>query len=262
MKGIVGAICGDIIGSTREFNSIKSKNFDLIPKHSTFTDDTVLTLCLASWLIKDQSFSKKVLINEIKLICSKYNRAGYGHRFKSWINSDETQPYNSWGNGSAMRVSPVAWVGNSLNEVETLAKISAEVTHNHPEGIKGAVAIAGSIYLAREGKDKDYIKKYVETNFKYNLSRKLDEIRPEYSFEVSCQKSVPESIICFLESNDYEDTIRNAISLGGDADTQSAISGSIASAYYDVPEVIFSNCLDKLDKPLLNIFNEFNEKYL
>lgn len=262
MKGIIGAICGDIIGSTREFNPIKHKDFKLLPAYSKFTDDTVLTLSLASWLIKDQSFSQNVLINEIKSTCRTYNGVGYGHRFGNWINSDDTQPYNSWGNGSAMRVSPVAWVGNSLKEVETLAKISAEVTHNHPEGIKGAAAVAGSIYLARNGKDKGYIKSYVEKNYDYNLSRNLDQIRPDYSFEVSCQKSVPESIICFLESNNYEDTVRNAISLGGDADTQAAIGGSIASAYYDVPEEIVSTCLEKLDNQLLNILNEFNEKYI
>lgn len=262
MRGIVGAICGDIIGSSREFNPIKSKNFELIQDNSRFTDDSVLTLSVASWILKDQSFSKKVLIDEIKSTCSKYNKVGYGHRFRNWIFSDETEAYNSWGNGSAMRVSPVAWAGNSLKEVETLAKISAEVTHNHPEGIKGAIAVAASIYLARTGKDKCFIKEYVEKNFKYNLSRKLDDIRPGYSFEVSCQKSVPESIICFLESHDYEDTIRNAISLGGDADTQAAISGSIASAFYDVPESIVNGCLNKLDDNLLGILKEFNINYL
>ena len=262
MKGIIGAICGDIIGSTREFNPIKNKDFLLIPNNSRFTDDTVLTLSLASWIIKDQSFSKKVLINEIKRICSKYSRVGYGHRFKNWIFSEDIEAYNSWGNGSAMRVSPVAWVANSLKEAETLAKISAEVTHNHPEGIKGAVAVAGSIYLARTGESKEFIKDYIENNFKYDLSRNLDDIRPDYSFEVSCQKSVPESIICFLESEDYEDTIRNAISLGGDADTQAAIAGSIASAFYDVPECIVNECIEKLDDSLLNILSEFNENYI
>lgn len=262
MKGIVGAICGDIIGSTREFNSIKTKEFELVPENSHFTDDTVLTLSLASWLVNDESFSKDLLIDEIKYLCSEYPGAGYGGRFKSWIFSNDRDAYNSWGNGSAMRVSPVAWVGTSLKEVEFLAKISAEVTHNHPEGIKGAVATAGSIYLAKTGKDKDYIKKYVEKNFDYNLSRKLDDIRPHYSFEVSCQKSVPEAIICFLESNSYEDTVRNAISLGGDADTQAAIGGSIAAAFYDVPESIVDDCIYYLDENLAKILKEFNNKYL
>lgn len=262
MRGIIGAICGDIIGSTREFHPIKVKDFELIPNNSRFTDDTVLTLSIASWIIKDPSFSKKALIDEIKSICSKYPSIGYGHRFNNWIFSEDTKAYKSWGNGSAMRVSPVAWAANSLEEAETLAKISAEVTHNHPEGIKGAVAVAGSIYLARTGEDKEFIKDYVEKNFKYNLSRKLNEIRPEYSFEVSCQKSVPEAIICFLESYDYEDTVRNAVSLGGDADTQAAISGSIASGFYEVPQKIVTGCLEKLDDNLLNILNDFNENYL
>lgn len=257
MKGIIGAICGDIIGSTREFNPIKSKDFELIPENSSFTDDTVLTLALASWLIKDESKSKEILIKEIKSICNMYPYIGYGGRFNQWIKSDNTQPYNSWGNGSAMRVSPVSWVGNSLEEVENLAKISAEITHNHPEGIRGAVSVAASIYLARTGENKNTIKKYVEDNFAYNLSRKLDSFRSDYSFEVSCQKSVPESIICFLEADSYEETIRNAVSLGGDADTQAAIAGSIASAYYDVPDSIYLQCMDKLDDNLLNISDNF-----
>ena len=261
MKGIIGAICGDIIGSTREFNPIKTKDFELIPKYSAFTDDTVLTLSVASWLLNDNTYSKEVLVNEIKDLCSQY-KVGYGGRFRSWIISDKTEAYNSWGNGSAMRVSPTAWVADSLEEAEKLAKISAEVTHNHPEGIKGAVSTAASIYLARCGKSKQYIKNYVEENFNYDLSRKLDDIRPNYPFEVSCQKSVPEAIICFLESDSYEDTVRNAISLGGDADTQAAIGGSIASAFYDVPKSIYLDCVSKLDEQLTSILYDFNNKYI
>lgn len=261
MKGIVGAICGDIIGSTREFNPIKTKNFELIPENSQFTDDSVLTLAVASWLLHDKSHSHESLVDEIKSLCRNYN-VGYGGRFRNWILSNESQPYNSWGNGSAMRVSSVAWVANSIYEVEELAKISAEVTHNHPEGIKGAVATAGCIYYAINGEDKEFIKHYVEDKFEYDLSRKLNYIRSYYSFEVSCQKSVPESIICFLESENYEDAVRNAISLGGDADTQAAISGSIASAFYDVPHCIYSNCINKLDSRLLDIFNQFNDKFI
>ena len=160
-----------------------------------------------------------------------------------------------------MRVSPAGWIADTLEETQIIAKRSAQVTHNAREGIKGAVTTASCIYLARKGKSKYYIKEYVEDVFGYDLSRTLDEIRPGYPFEVSCQKSVPESIICFLEANSYEDTIRNAVSLGGDADTQAAISGSIASAYYEVPLEIYYPCLEILDLPLLEIFNEFNRRY-
>lgn len=262
MKGIIGAICGDIIGSVREFHPVKVKDFELIPYNSRFTDDTVLTLAVASWLVKDQTHKHRTLVKEIKTLCRKYPRAGYGGRFSSWINSSDYHPYNSWGNGSAMRVSPVAWAGQSLLEVEDLAKISAEVTHNNPEGIRGAIAVAGATYLARCGEEKDVIMEYVEGKCFYDLSRSLDTIRPEYNFEVSCQKSVPEAIICFLESYDYEDALRNAISLGGDADTQAAISGSIAAAYYDVSSEIYVPCMQKLDNTLLNILTDFNEKFM
>lgn len=262
MKGIVGAVCGDIIGSSREFNPIKTKDFELLDEKSRYTDDSVLTMAVAKWFLIDQTHSHKSLVKSIKETCRKHITAGYGGRFNSWILSDNSEPYNSWGNGSAMRVSPVAWVGNSLDEVERLAKISAEVTHNHPEGIKGAMATAGGIYLARIGKDKNHIKNYIENRYSYDLSGRLDDIRKSYKFEVSCQKSVPEAIICFLESDSYEDTIRNAVSLGGDCDTQAAIGGAIASAYYDVPEEIYSACLELLDLDLLKIFLEFNDKYM
>lgn len=262
MKGIIGAVCGDIIGSTREFHPVKVKDFELIQTNSRFTDDTVLTLAVASWLVKDLSHKHRTLVSEIKHLCKMYPRAGYGGRFTAWINSSDYHPYNSWGNGSAMRVSPVAWAGNSLEEVERLAKISSEVTHNNPEGIRGAIAVAGATYLARTGEKKDAIRDYVEERCFYDLSRSLDSIRPDYRFEVSCQRSVPEAIICFLEGYSYEDTVRNAVSLGADADTQAAISGSIASAYYEVPSEIYTPCMQQLDNTLLNIFTQFNEKYL
>ena len=261
MKGIIGAICGDIIGSTREFNPLKTKDFELITKYSTFTDDTVLTLAIASWLTNDDEHYSKNLVKEIQKLTRNYPFIGYGGRFKNWINSDNPQPYGSWGNGSAMRVSPVAWICDSLEETLILAKKSAEVTHNHPEGIKGAVATASAIYLARNNNKKEFIRDYVEETFNYDLSRQLDDIREDYRFEVSCQKSVPESIICFLESDSYEDTIRNAVSLGGDADTMGAIGGSIASAFYNVPENIVSECTSRLDNNLLRIFEKYNNKF-
>lgn len=261
MKGIIGAICGDIIGSTREFNSIKTKDFELVEEYSTFTDDSVLTLAVASWLINDEDHHRRNLVKEIQNLARKYPHAGYGGRFRQWINMSNPHPYRSWGNGSAMRVSPVAWACESLEETQLLAKKSAEVTHNHPEGIKGAVATASAIFMARMGKSKKYIKEYIESVFGYNLSRRLDDIRPTYGFEVSCQKSVPESIICFLESDSYIDTIRNAVSLGGDADTMAAISGSIAAAYYDVPEKLVDDCLEVFDVHLWKIYQEFSKKF-
>lgn len=261
MKGIIGAICGDIIGSPYEFHSIKTKEFDLFSFHSQFTDDTVMTLAIAQWLCDDKN-SKEVLIDNLKIFGNDYPNAGYGGRFINWIFDKSSEPYGSWANGSAMRVSPCAWVANSLEESQELAKLSAIVTHNHPEGIKGALATCDAIYLARTGCGKDDIKKHVEDNYGYDLSRRLDNIRPFYSFDVSCAGSVPESIICFLEADNYEDAIRNAISLGGDADTQAAIAGSIASAYWDVPEYISDKCLCYLDDNLFEVFLKFEEKFM
>ncbi|MEE1155925.1 MAG: ADP-ribosylglycohydrolase family protein [Methanobrevibacter sp.] len=260
MKGIIGAICGDIIGSSREFRPQKTKDFSLYDGYSTFTDDTVMTLAIASWLIKDKS-SKEVLISEIRKFGLKYPNAGYGGMFMNWLNQDNPEPYGSWANGSAMRVSPVSWVADSLEESQKLAKMSAIVTHNHPEGINGALATNDAIYLARNSFTKEKIKKHIEDNYRYDLNRKLDDIRPDYKFDISCKGSVPESIICFLEAEDYEDTIRNAVSLGGDADTQAAIAGGIASAYWDVPSKIAARGIKRLDYNLLEVFLEFREKY-
>ena len=241
-------------------NSKKTKDFSLYDGYSTFTDDTVMTLAIASWLIKDKS-SKEVLISEIRKFGLKYPNAGYGGMFMNWLNQDNPEPYGSWANGSAMRVSPVSWVADSLEESQKLAKMSAIVTHNHPEGIKGALATNDAIYLARNSFTKEKIKKHIEDNYRYDLNRKLDDIRPDYKFDVSCKGSVPESIICFLEAENYEDTIRNAVSLGGDADTQAAIAGGIASAYWDVPSKIAARGIKRLDYNLLEVFLEFREKY-
>ncbi|WP_296889728.1 ADP-ribosylglycohydrolase family protein [uncultured Methanobrevibacter sp.] len=260
MKGIIGSICGDIIGSTREFSPIKTKDFNLYELYSNFTDDTVMTLAIASWLLKDKT-SKDVLISEIKRFGLEYPNAGYGAMFYKWLNQESPEPYGSWANGSAMRVSPVAWVADSLNEAQELAKMSSIVTHDHPEGIKGALATGDAIFLARTGSSKDEIKSHIEKNYNYDLDRKLNDIRPFYKFDVSCAGSVPESIICFLEADDFEDTVRNAVSLGGDADTQAAIAGGIASAYWDVPSEISEKGIERLDSNLLEVFAEFREKY-
>lgn len=260
MKGIIGAIAGDIIGSTREFNSIKTKDFELFERTSIFTDDTVMTLAIANWLCIDKS-SRQVLIDQLQYWGNSYPYAGYGGMFRRWLKEDNPEPYGSWANGSAMRVSPIAWACDSLKEVQNLAKMSADVTHNHPEGVKGALATADAVFLARTGKNKSEIKSHIENHYGYDLNRKLDEIRPDYKFDVSCRGSVPEAIICFLESEDYEDAIRNAVSLGGDADTQAAIAGGIAAAFYEVPEDICENSMVLLSDDLLDVLLEFEKKF-
>ncbi len=261
MKGIIGAIAGDIIGSTYEFHPIKTKEFSLFNKRSTFTDDTIMTLAVAKWLLNDKN-SKDELVRQLQYFGNKYPNGGYGRMFKKWLRTDHPKPYGSWGNGSAMRVSPVAWVGDSLEEVQKLAELSSIITHDHPEGVKGALATADAIYLARLGSSKEEIRDHIEVRYDYDLSRTLDEIRPHYRFDVSCHGSVPESIICFLEANDYEDTIRNCISLGGDADTMAAIAGGIASAYWEVPNDIHSKAIHRLSYDLLDVLVEFENRFI
>ena len=261
MKGIIGTICGDVIGSVYEFNSIKTKDFELFTRGSTFTDDTVMTLAIANWLIRDKT-SERVLIEELQNFGNRYINAGYGRMFLNWLREENPKPYGSWANGSAMRVSPCAWVADSLEEAQDLAYKSAVVTHDHPEGIKGALATVDAIYLARIGASKEEIKDHVETRYEYNLDRSVDRIRQYYRFDVSCAGSVPESIICFLEADDFEDTIRNCVSLGGDADTQAAIAGGIASAYWDVPNDIVDNTVNRLDNFLLDVLIDFEDKFI
>ena len=223
---MLGAIIGDIVGSVYEWDNIKTKDFPLFSEKGSFTDDTVMTIAVADALMKGGTPDE--FIDSMKEIGRQYPNSGYGGGFSNWLFSDDREPYNSWGNGSAMRVSPCGWVAKSLDEAEALAEKSASVTHNHPEGIKGAQATAAAIYLARTGTKKDKIKEYIESNYGYDLRRTLDEIRPVYRFNESCQETVPEAIIAFLESTDFEDAFRNAISLGGDSDTLAAITGSIA----------------------------------
>ena len=258
---MLGAITGDIVGSTREWHNIKTENFELVPKGSRFTDDTVMTLAVAEWLMTDPEHQPGTLVACMQRLGRKYPNAGYGARFYKWLYLESPEPYGSWANGSAMRVSPVAWVADSLSEAQELAKMSSIVTHDHPEGIKGALATGDAIFLARTGSSKDEIKSHIEKNYNYDLDRKLDDIRPFYKFDVSCAGSVPESIICFLEADDFEDTVRNAVSLGGDADTQAAIAGGMASAYWDVPSEISEKGIEHLDSNLLEVFTEFREKY-
>ena len=257
-----GAILGDIIGSVYERDSIKKKDFPLFSKESRFTDDTMMTIAIADALINvsknaDKREIKSEVIRSMRFWGNKSLNAGYGHAFRKWLKSDEPKPYRSYGNGSAMRVSPVGWLYDDLYRTREVARWTAEVTHNHSEGVKGAESVASAIFLARNGKSKEEIKNYIEENFSYDLSRSLDEIRKTYEFEVSCQKSVPESIIAFLESTDFEDAIRNAISLGGDSDTQAAIAGSIAEAFYGVSDELKTEARNRLHKSLIEVLDRF-----
>jgi ADP-ribosylglycohydrolase len=247
---MLGAIIGDIVGSIYEFDNIKTKDFPLFGEKCFFTDDTVMTVAVADALMKDGSADD--FIDSMKEFGRLYPDAGYGGNFGWWLTSDDREPYNSYGNGAAMRVSPCAWFAETLEEAEDLAERSAAVTHNHPEGIKGAKATAAAIFLARESKSKAEIKEYIEKKYGYDLNRTLDEIRPVYQFNETCQETVPEAIIAFLESTDFEDAIRNAVSLGGDSDTLAAITGSIAEgAYQDyATRKITYNAFDYLDDTL------------
>lgn len=251
---LLGAIAGDVIGSVYEANPTKQINFKLFHSYSIFTDDTVLTLAVADWLL-----TKGDLTDTLQRYGQKYAYAGYGGSFRKWMMSPDPKPYNSWGNGSAMRVSPVGWFFETLQETLAAAKKSAEITHNHPEGIKGAQAVAACIYLARTRTSKQEIKEYIMEAFGYDLNRTYDEIHPTYRFDVSCQGSVPEAIIAFLDSTDFESTIRMAVALGGDSDTQACIAGSIAEAFYGgVPEHIAAEVLKRLPKELTEVLLGFN----
>jgi ADP-ribosylglycohydrolase len=255
---MLGAIAGDIIGSVYEARPIKTPDFDpLFDPLCHPTDDTVLTVALADTILRRGDFAVK-----LKDYYQRYPMAGYGGTFSRWAQSTSCRPYNSWGNGCAMRVSPVGFAYTTLEEVLARAAESAAVTHNHPEGIKGAQATAAAIFLARAGTSKDDIRRYTEETFGYDLSRSLDEIRPEYTFDVSCQGTVPQAIRAFLESTDYENAVRLAISLGGDSDTLACITGCIAQAFYGgVPPEIAETVWDLLNDHLAGIVREFMDRY-
>lgn len=255
---MLGAIAGDIIGSVYERQNVKTLHFQpLFHPHSHPTDDTVLTVAVADSILHGADLAVK-----FKEYFNRYPHAGYGSTFSRWATSLSLSPYHSWGNGAAMRVSPVAHAYGSLEEVLERAGGTAEVTHNHPEGIKGAQATAAAVFLARSGASKEQIRDHVERSFGYDLSRTLDEIRPGYTFDVSCQGSVPQAIRAFLESDDYEDAVRKAISLGGDSDTIACIAGAVAEAFYGgVPESIRREALDRLHAPLRRVVEQFAERY-
>lgn len=250
---MLGALAGDIIGSRFEWRNLKSKVFDLFTAESRFTDDTVHTVTLAQSLLNGVPYQQ--LLREYFHL---YPDAGYGGRFRAWASSNQADPYQSFGNGAAMRVSPVGWYFQDLQSVLVAAEQSAAVTHDHPEGIKGAQAVAGAIFLARKGADKACIRQYIGGTFGYDLTRTLDQIRPDYRFDVSCQGTVPPALIAFLESTDFEDAIRNAVSLGGDSDTLACITGSVAEAFYGgVPEPIQAEVWTRLDHRLISVAKNF-----
>ena len=260
-----GAILGDIIGSPFEFDrGDKTKNFDLFSEGCGFTDDSVMTIAVGEALLAvgPEAAVKKIedaVASNMQDWGKRYPYAGYGGRFKYWLRERNPKPYGSYGNGSAMRVSAVGWLYDSLERTREVARATANVTHNHPEGIKGAEATASAIYMARNESSKEEIKEYIEREFHYNLDRTLDEIRPGYHMDETCQRTVPEAIIAFLESKDFEDAIRNAVSLGGDTDTLGAITGSIAEAFYGISDVLIAECRSRIDEGLMtDILDEFD----
>lgn len=264
---MLGAIIGDIVGSTREWHNVKTEDFELLPQGSRFTDDTVMTLAVAKWLMDDPSHKADSLVRIMQDMGRRYPNAGYGGMFRRWLNSDNPQPYGSYGNGSAMRVSPVGMYAKSLDEALELARITASVTHNHPEGIKGAQAVAAAVYmqLNEEFDVKGEVKRYVEANFGYDLDIKLEDIRNEYRFDASCQGSVPIAIMAFLQRYNALDTLRLAISMGGDSDTIGCMATSIAyacpfniiSSHTNIPKDIVAKCRELLPKELLEINDRF-----
>jgi ADP-ribosylglycohydrolase len=254
---MIGAIAGDIIGSVFEGRNVKSTNFDLFSARSNFTDDTVMTLAVAACILHGRDYAKV-----LKEYGRKFPHRGYGGRFRDWLYSDSLSPYYSFGNGSAMRVSPIGFAFDSLGRVLSAAEASAAVTHNHPEGIKGAQAIASCIFLAKTGEGKAAIRNYVEKTFGYSLDRSIAEMRPTYRFDETCQGSVPQAIRAFLESENYEDAIRLAISLGGDSDTIACMTGGIAQACYrEIPEHIIREVRRILDTDLLSVVDLFKIRY-
>ncbi len=263
---MIGAILGDIVGSPYEFDRGKKiKDFGpLFIDASGYTDDSVMTIAVADGLMKvgidaAPETIKKSVVKSLKEWGRKYIDAGYGQKFIWWLMLEDERPYGSWGNGSAMRVSSVGWLYDTLERTREVARLTAEVTHNHPEGIKGAESTASAIFLARTGKSKEEIKEYIINEFGYDLSRTLDEIRPDYHHVESCQQTVPEAITAFLEGNDFEDVVRCAVSLGGDCDTLTCIAAGIAEAFYGVPEEYKAETLARLEIDMRDVYDRFRE---
>lgn len=264
---MLGAMIGDISGSSFERRPTKRKDFELFPSKSRVTDDSVMTVAVAETLLDNDPGTydedlRVAFAESMKVWGRRYIRAGYGGRFLNWLSEEDLNGYGSFGNGSAMRVSPCGWVADTIDEARRLAILSSMPTHDHPEGIKGAESVASAVFMARMGNSKNEIKDYIESEFGYDLSRACDEIRPAYKFDVTCQGSVPEAIICFLDGEDYEDAIRNAISLGGDSDTQAAIAGSIAEAFFGIPEWIKEKGKEFIPADMQEIVERFCDTYI
>lgn len=264
---MIGAILGDMIGAPYEFDrGGKTKDFPLFVRESQFTDDSVMTIAVAEALLETMGQTdtqvKTALVQSMQAWGRKYPHAGYGGRFSGWLRAKKPEPYGSYGNGSAMRVSAAGWLYGTLDETRRIARLTAEVTHNHPEGIKGAEATASAIFLARTGHGKDKIRDYIISEFGYDLSRSCDEIRPTYRHVESCQETVPEAITAFLEGTGFEDVIRTAVSLGGDCDTLTCIAGSIAEAFYGIPEEMVAACRKRLPEDMLVVLDRFAEQRL
>ncbi|MBR3494059.1 MAG: ADP-ribosylglycohydrolase family protein [Clostridia bacterium] len=258
-----GALLGDMIGAPYEFDrGNKTKDFPLFSRRSEFTDDSVMTIAVAEALVstlgEDDDSVRLAVQTAMRRWGRRYPDAGYGGNFFRWLRSRDPQPYGSWGNGSAMRVSAAGWLYDTLEETRHAAALTAEVTHNHPEGIKGAEATAAAIFLARTGRSKDEIREYIVREFGYDLSRTCDEIRPGYRHVESCQGTVPEAITAFLEGTDFEDVIRTAVSLGGDCDTLTCIAGGIAEAFYGVPDELIAECRQRITGEMRNVVDLFN----
>lgn len=254
---MLGAIIGDIIGSVHEWIGTKTKDFPLFAPRSIFTDDTVLTVAVAEWIL-----TRGDLTDILHAYYGSFPNRGYGGMFDEWASGKKRDPYNSFGNGSAMRVSPVGFAFDTIDDILLWAERSSSATHSHPEGIRGAQAVAAAIYYARQNQDKRQIKQLLESQFGYDLSITLDKIRPAYSFDETCQGTVPQALTAFLESADYEDAVRNAISLGGDSDTLACITGGIAEAYYrGVPQDLAMKARQLLDPKLSDVIHRFRKKY-
>lgn len=254
---MLGAITGDIIGSVYEFRPTKTTDFPLFSPFSQFTDDTVLTIATAEAVLNDEAYAAVY-----RRYCRRYPKAGYGGAFLQWALSESSAPYGSWGNGSAMRVSPIGYAFETLSNVMEQAAASASVTHNHPAAVRGAQAVAATVFLARTGSSKADIHDFVQSEFGYNLDRTLADMRPSYRFDVSCAGTVPPAIQAFLESTDYESAVRNAVSLGGDSDTLACIAGSLAEAFYgEVPENCLTPVFARLDADMIRTIYAFTKRF-
>ena len=259
-----GAILGDMIGAPYEFDrSPKTKEFPLFSKGTEFTDDSVMTIAVAEALLdatdKVDREIKAALVSSMRKWGKRYPDAGYGGRFYGWLRAKNPEPYGSYGNGSAMRVSAAGWLYGTIEETRHVARLTAEVSHNHPEGIKGAESTASAIFLARTGKSKEFIREYIESEFGYDLSRLCDEIRPFYHHVESCQETVPEALTAFLEGESFEDVVRTAVSLGGDCDTLTCIAASVAEAFYGVPEELKEECQRRVPEDLWEVVERFEK---